>query len=109
MPLNCDLARVFSHTASPCVLAANTTTAPLLNTHLLYNITMHTSEYDYLFKLLLIGDSGVGKVCDKGLVFPLILTRVLWSTVLSIAAFRRRHIHRELYQHHRRGLQDSDY
>ena len=23
---------------------------------------MHTSEYDYLFKLLLIGDSGVGKV-----------------------------------------------
>ena len=30
--------------------------------------TMHASEYDYLFKLLLIGDSGVGKVmrafCD---------------------------------------------
>ena len=25
---------------------------------------MHTSEYDYLFKLLLIGDSGVGKVCS---------------------------------------------
>ena len=24
---------------------------------------MHASEYDYLFKLLLIGDSGVGKVC----------------------------------------------
>lgn len=24
---------------------------------------MHTSEYDFLFKLLLIGDSGVGKVC----------------------------------------------
>ncbi|KAG9318267.1 GTP-binding protein ypt1 [Chiua virens] len=24
---------------------------------------MHTSEYDYLFKLLLIGDSGVGKSC----------------------------------------------
>jgi GTPase SAR1 family protein len=23
---------------------------------------MHTSEYDYLFKLLFIGDSGVGKV-----------------------------------------------
>jgi len=23
---------------------------------------MHTGEYDYLFKLLLIGDSGVGKV-----------------------------------------------
>jgi hypothetical protein len=67
-PINCDLARVFSHTASPCVLAASTTTAPLLNLHLLYNITMHTSEYDYLFKLLLIGDSGVGKVCAKGLV-----------------------------------------
>ena len=25
-------------------------------------VIMHTSEYDYLFKLLLIGDSGVGKV-----------------------------------------------
>lgn len=25
-------------------------------------LAMHTSEYDYLFKLLLIGDSGVGKV-----------------------------------------------
>jgi Ras-related protein Rab-1A len=24
---------------------------------------MHASEYDYLFKLLLIGDSGVGKSC----------------------------------------------
>ena len=24
---------------------------------------MHTNEYDYLFKLLLIGDSGVGKSC----------------------------------------------
>ncbi|KAJ3779600.1 hypothetical protein GGU10DRAFT_401438 [Lentinula aff. detonsa] len=24
---------------------------------------MHMSEYDYLFKLLLIGDSGVGKSC----------------------------------------------
>jgi len=26
-------------------------------------LTMHASEYDYLFKLLLIGDSGVGKSC----------------------------------------------
>lgn len=26
---------------------------------------MHTSEYDYLFKLLLIGDSGVGKVLSS--------------------------------------------
>jgi len=26
-------------------------------------LTMHTSEYDFLFKLLLIGDSGVGKSC----------------------------------------------
>ena len=30
---------------------------------------MHTSEYDYLFKLLLIGDSGVGKVMRCGLFF----------------------------------------
>ncbi|CAG7854070.1 GTP-binding protein ypt1 [Serendipita indica DSM 11827] len=31
--------------------------------HLLATLTMHASEYDYLFKLLLIGDSGVGKSC----------------------------------------------
>ena len=31
----------------------------------LISAEMHTSEYDYLFKLLLIGDSGVGKVCDS--------------------------------------------
>lgn len=30
---------------------------------------MHTSEYDYLFKLLLIGDSGVGKVSVVFLLF----------------------------------------
>lgn len=30
--------------------------------------TMHTSEYDYLFKLLLIGDSGVGKVGNRTLL-----------------------------------------
>ena len=31
--------------------------------HDLLPLTMHASEYDYLFKLLLIGDSGVGKSC----------------------------------------------
>jgi hypothetical protein len=30
--------------------------------HIIHSTSMHTSEYDYLFKLLLIGDSGVGKV-----------------------------------------------
>lgn len=30
---------------------------------------MHAAEYDYLFKLLLIGDSGVGKV-SNGLRMP---------------------------------------
>ena len=36
---------------------------------------MHTSEYDYLFKLLLIGDSGVGKVrCYCGDEFQVFLT-----------------------------------
>jgi Ras-related protein Rab-1A len=28
-----------------------------------YNITHDNTRYDYLFKLLLIGDSGVGKSC----------------------------------------------
>lgn len=44
---------------------------------------MHASEYDYLFKLLLIGDSGVGKVIK---VFPLGIalttrSRVAFSSV----------------------------
>ena len=61
---------------------------------------MHTSEYDFLFKLLLIGDSGVGKVspvpsrnsspCDEFVLFA----------VLPASAFRRRYIHRELYQYY---------
>lgn len=43
---------------------------------------MHASEYDYLFKLLLIGDSGVGKVrhattcCDCACGIPLYDTAV---------------------------------
>jgi Ras-related protein Rab-1A len=38
--------------------------SPLVATvHPILELTMHTSEYDYLFKLLLIGDSGVGKSC----------------------------------------------
>jgi hypothetical protein len=36
---------------------------------------MHTSEYDYLFKLLLIGDSGVGKVGNRTL---LLFVAQLW-------------------------------
>jgi Ras-related protein Rab-1A len=35
---------------------------------------MHTSEYDYLFKLLLIGDSGVGKVWLSNYLKSFILT-----------------------------------
>lgn len=38
---------------------------------------MHTSEYDYLFKLLLIGDSGVGKVNR------LLKTICIWAMTLS--------------------------
>lgn len=46
------------------LLLANSTTdfdvqSPFISSS---TLTMHTSEYDYLFKLLLIGDSGVGKV-----------------------------------------------
>jgi hypothetical protein len=72
---------------------------------------MHTSEYDYLFKLLLIGDSGVGKVrsCSYDTRMPLILNisfvhclenliiLELLGLVLSFAAFCGRHIHGELY------------
>ena len=99
----------FSHTAFLAYFTASTTTALPSTSSSLH--TMHTSEYDYLFKLLLIGDSGVGKVCipcrARGL--HSILTRVPIMTVLSVAAFRRRHIHWELYQHYWCWLQDPDY
>jgi hypothetical protein len=36
---------------------------PRQDTQSLTSHKMHASEYDYLFKLLLIGDSGVGKSC----------------------------------------------
>lgn len=67
---------------------------------------MHTSEYDYLFKLLLIGDSGVGKV--RRYLAPS-LTRTLISSflrplVLSPPAFCGRHIYGELHQYHWSGL-----
>lgn len=65
---------------------------------------MHTSEYDYLFKLLLIGDSGVGKVCYFLYLSSDSAKVVL---VLSVAAFCRRHLHRELHQYYWRRLQDS--
>src|ERR1700733_6039668 len=51
--------RIFSHCLAYACRQYNLT----LNLHPPYSTTMHTSEYDYLFKLLLIGDSGVGKVC----------------------------------------------
>ena len=51
----------------PCQLLQTAITNPHLvdfepNNDLL-PLTMHASEYDYLFTLLLIGNSGVGKSC----------------------------------------------
>jgi GTPase SAR1 family protein len=43
---------------------------------------MHTSEYDYLFKLLLIGDSGVGKVRFNGSLSLHDLTSISQSCLL---------------------------
>lgn len=50
---------------------------------------MHTSEYDYLFKLLLIGDSGVGKV--SGYAVTLLPQPQLSDSLLVLPAspFRR--------------------
>lgn len=64
----------------PCVVDAATCSLPppSNSTHHSHNLlpflftllpTMHTSEYDYLFKLLLIGDSGVGKVLPPSFYF----------------------------------------
>ena len=53
-------------TRSNCCIEAGLTNAHLFHLELnndLLPLTMHASEYDYLFKLLLIGDSGVGKSC----------------------------------------------
>ena len=58
---------------------------------------MHTSEYDFLFKLLLIGDSGVGKVSPVPSRTGSTVTSFVLFTVLPASAFRRRYIHRELY------------
>lgn len=43
---------------------------------------MHTSEYDFLFKLLLIGDSGVGKVKCQVFYFQHYLTIYFQSCLL---------------------------
>ena len=56
---------------------------------------MHTSEYDFLFKLLLIGDSGVGKVKRQTFYFNPVPNNLL--AVLSASAFRRRYLHGELH------------
>lgn len=84
---------------------------------------------DYLFKLLLIGDSGVGKSClllrfavSILTVYTITVHSYLVSGVLvpsvkkcsfldlsncSLSLFPPgRHLHRELHQHHRRRLQD---
>jgi hypothetical protein len=47
---------------SPCSESFLASSPLVATVHLILELTMHTSEYDYLFKLLLIGDSGVGKV-----------------------------------------------
>lgn len=68
---------------------------------------------DYLFKLLLIGDSGVGKSClllRFAVSSPVSDTsnRVLWhqSEALLLSISAGRHLHWELHQHHRSGFQD---
>jgi GTPase SAR1 family protein len=46
---------------------------------------MHTSEYDFLFKLLLIGDSGVGKVNIKCSIFNNIADKLQSCLLLRFA------------------------
>lgn len=67
---------------------------------------MHTSEYDFLFKLLLIGDSGVGKVKCRMFYFQ---TIQLTTPVLSASAFRGRYLHGELHQYYWSWFQDPHY
>ncbi|KAJ3731411.1 hypothetical protein DFJ43DRAFT_1155656 [Lentinula guzmanii] len=71
------LARPESHGAALSPRSALTTIfSGLLTTS---SLTMHKSKYDYLFKLLLIGDSGVGKSC-------LLLTQTLHPATSHPAA-----------------------
>lgn len=59
---------------------------------------MHTSEYDYLFKLLLIGDSGVGKVNTMSCAGVNAQScNPSFFVVLLAFAICGRHLYRELY------------
>lgn len=71
---------------------------------------------DYLFKLLLIGDSGVGKSCLL-LRFAVRMLKT-WTDVQQNVGFRAltllllslgRHLHRQLHLYHRSWLQDQDH
>lgn len=71
---------------------------------------------DYLFKLLLIGDSGVGKSCLLlRFAVGMVETRFLFFLICCILRDNceplgaGRHLHRELHLHHRSGLQDQDH
>ena len=46
---------------------------------------MHTGEYDYLFKLLLIGDSGVGKVRIPATQRPSLLVAFINDASLTLS------------------------
>lgn len=74
---------------------------------------------DYLFKLLLIGDSGVGKSCLLlrfsvsfsllGNIFLIIVKREsgveeVVDLIFVVIIFSGRYLHRQLHQHNRRGF-----
>ena len=75
--------------------------------------------YDYLFKLLLIGDSGVGKVCGllrascqriacrQTFADPRLIS--FSFAVMSTSAVRRGRVHGQLPEHDRCGFQNQNY
>ncbi len=65
------------------IVRARTASLPTLPTQ---TMSQHAGpEYDYLFKLLLIGDSGVGKVCTR---VPLLLFWLLPAANVAALASR---------------------
>lgn len=57
---------------------------------------MHTSEYDYLFKLLLIGDSGVGKVRSALWQSPQLAQNVSTSSLVCFFGLQMTHTRRAI-------------
>lgn len=99
-PFHCFIQDEPSSSLSP--VSSSTSSVP----HTVRHPTM-PDGFDYLFKLLLIGDSGVGKVSLLLAYVGYIMRMLKLVVVMFVAPIRRRRIHRQLPQYDWCRLQDS--